>query len=116
MKLGKLTSLDAALIALAIISVIMVGVSYSRQKKAENQVATLMYGIQSANDLTKLKSDVSGFGAYSGSAPSADAAQSMGSFTTAGTTYQCYVAEHGDDAGRTWCEEDRGSWWEFWNW
>lgn len=109
----KINSLHIGLLALLVVAVVLAGVSYSRQKKAENQVAVMADAINSATSLEELRSMADGFVAYSGAGTKADAAR----LTSSQGGLRCYVAERGSDTGREWCEmSGDNDWWNPFSW
>ena len=111
--MDKVKSLTIALVVVVIAAIALVGVSYSRQKDAENKLAILGSAVSSATNLDELKDVAAGLVAYSGAGVSADAAR----MTSSQGGLRCYVAERGDDAGREWCEDASSSdWWNPFSW
>ena len=106
--MDKVKSLTIALVVVVIAAIALVGVSYSRQKDAENRVAALVGVIQTANNLDQLKVSSQSFVAYSGAGASASASVAD-PLCASGQR-----ATHGDDAGV--CTggyyENKNSWWD----
>lgn len=109
--MDKVKSLTIALVVVAIAAVAFIGVSYSRQKNAENKVAFLNNAINSTDDLEELRNLSGGLDVYSGSGTSASAHKYIGS----ADGQSCYRNEHGSDAGTVSCYEDV-SWWNPMGW
>ena len=105
--MDKVKSLTIALVIVVIAAIALVGVSYSRQKNAENRTLALVNVIKSATNLEQLQKSADSFVAYSGSGTSADASVAD-PLCASGQR-----ATHGDDAGV--CTggyfEDNNSWW-----
>ncbi len=93
MKIGNLNSLHIGLLALLVVAVVVSGVSYSRQMKAENQVAMMANAINSGASIEALKAMSYDFVAYSGAGSSASAAKYD-------PMLDCMVGERGDDKGQ----------------
>lgn len=112
MKMDKIKSLKIALAAVIVLAVVLIGVSYSTQKNAENQVAILLNAVNSASSLEQLKNSAVNFGAYSGAGSSASAAVADPSCGDNGRR-----ATEGDDAGMcigslSWlAQNDNNDWW-----
>ena len=100
MKIGNLNSLHIGLLALLVVAVVVAGVSYSRQMKAERQVAVMANAINSGASIEELKAMSYDFVAYSGAGTSASAAKWNAEMS-------CYVGERGSDKGQ--CIETRGN-------
>lgn len=115
MKLGNLNSLHIGLIALLVVAVIVAGVSYSRQKKAENQVAVMANAIKSATNLEALQNSADIFVAYSGAGSKASAGSPYYGDNDCGPGEQAYQATRGDDAGQIYCSGG-SSWWNPFSW
>lgn len=109
MKIGNLNSLHIGLLALLVVAVAVAGVSYSRQMKAERQVAALMGAINTAPDLEQLRSAADSFVAYSGAGTSASAAK--------WDAYDgCWKGERGSDKGLCIGVEEPGTFSWGWSW
>lgn len=111
--MDNVKSLKIALAIVLIVSLALIGVSYSRQKNAENKVAFLHKAINSTDNLEVLRGLSGNFSAYSGAGSSASASKFVGKDALGNS---CYVAEHGDDAGQMSCPEDNHDWWNPFSW